>query len=179
MLILIDQDGVLADFERGFHRAWMASGHPYPAIDLAERRQFRVRDDYPESCQPAVDAIYTAEGFYRDLPPIAGAIDALRAMLAEGIDLRICTSPLNHYRYCVPEKYQWVEQHLGREFVARMIVTKDKTIVHGDILIDDNPQIHGSRTPDWQHVLFDQPYNRHREGPRMSWANWRDVLLKP
>jgi 5'-nucleotidase len=175
-LILVDQDGVLANFESGFYAAWQAAGHPHPALPLEQRRSFYVRDDYPAALRAEVEAIYTAPGFYRDLPAISGAVEALTTLLEQGHDVRICTSPLTQYRHCVPEKYEWVERHLGAEFVTRMIVSKDKTIVHGDLLVDDNPQIKGPCTPSWQHVIFDQPYNRQVEGTRMNWANWRDVL---
>lgn len=178
-LILIDQDGVLADFERGFYAAWQAGGHPHPALPLEQRRSFYVRDDYPAKLRAEVEAIYTAPGFYRDLPAITGAVDALTALLEQGHDVRICTSPLNQYRNCVPEKFEWVERHLGSQFVSRIIVTKDKTIVRGDVLVDDKPNVTGSFLPSWQHVLFDQPYNRHVGGVRMTWANWRDVLCTP
>ncbi len=80
-----------------------------------------------ERLRETVDEIYTSPGFFRELRPIAGALDAVR----------ICTSPLNQYRNCVPEKYEWVERHLGAEFVGRMIVTKDKTLMHGDVLVDE------------------------------------------
>jgi 5'-nucleotidase len=179
MLILIDQDGVLADFDKAFHAAWEALDHPHPAVPPSERRTFYVRDDYPVHLRATVEEIYTSQSFFRNLPPIEGAIEAVRELLALGHDVRICTSPLNQYRHCVLEKYEWVEQHLGVDFVNhRMIVTKDKTLVHGDILVDDKPCVTGVRNPDWWHVVFDQPYNRHVGGARMTWATWREVLLK-
>ena len=42
------------------------------------------------------------------------------------------------------EKYQWVEKYLGKSAVSQLMLTKDKTIVHGDILIDDKPMIKDS-----------------------------------
>jgi 5'-nucleotidase len=177
MLILIDQDGVLADFETGFHTAWHAGGHAYPALPIDDRRSFYVRDDYPAHLRKTVEAIYMAPGFYRALPAITGAVDAVIELLKMGHDVRICTSPLNHYRHCLPEKYEWVDHHLGPEFVKRLIVTKDKTVVHGDVLVDDKPEVTGTQKPDWCHVVYDQPYNRHVNGARMSWANWQEVLL--
>ena len=175
MLILIDQDGVLADFERGFHAVWKATGHePLP---LHERQTFYVRDDYPVHLRQEVEAVYLSPGFFRELPPIEGAIDALSELLESGHNVRICTSPLNKYRHCLPEKYEWIEQHLGSDFVSRIIVTKDKTLIHGDVLIDDNPKVSGLRMAPWKHIIFDQPYNRHVDGPRMTWKNWRDILF--
>ena len=175
MLILIDQDGVLADFERGFHAAWKATGHE--PIPLHERQTFYVRDDYPVHLRQEVEAVYLSPGFFRELPPTEGAIEALCELLESGHDVRICTSPLNQYRHCLPEKYEWIERHLGSDFVPRMIVTKDKTLIHGDVLIDDNPKVAGPRTPPWKHIIFDQPYNRHVDGPRMTWENWREILF--
>ncbi len=41
-------------------------------------------------------------------------------------------------------QFEWVQQHLGRGWVNRLVITKDKTIVTGDLLIDDRPKIKGS-----------------------------------
>ncbi len=176
MLVLIDQDGVLADFDQGFYAAWAQSGHDHPALPPHQRKSFYVRDDYPAHLATSVEQIYTAPGFFRDLKPIEGAVEAIQGLLNAGHDVRICTSPLNSYRNCVQEKYEWVEQHLGLDFVARMIVTKDKTVVFGDVLIDDKPTITGTRTPSWRHILYSQPYNQHVTGERLTWQNWRNVL---
>ena len=86
------------------------------------------------------EAIYTAPGFIRNLPPVPGALDAVKELLALGMDVRICTSPLSQFENCVAEKYLWVEKHLGRDATNRLILTKDKTLVHGSLLIDDKPQ---------------------------------------
>ena len=58
-----------------------------------------------------------------------------------------------------------------------MIVTRDKTVVAGDVLVDDKPSVDGVGIPSWEHVVFDQPYNRGTEGRRLvSWRDWRRVL---
>ena len=44
---------------------------------------------------------------------------------------------------CVFFQYAWVEKHLGHEFLEQIILTRDKTVVSGDILIDDKPDILG------------------------------------
>jgi 5'-nucleotidase len=66
----------------------------------------------------------------------------------------------------------------GSEFTKGVILPRDKTLVRGDVLIDDKPTIGGISTPQWRHVLFDQPYNRHLSGPRVQWENWREVLAQ-
>lgn len=42
-----------------------------------------------------------------------------------------------------PIQYRWVEQNLGPQFVERIILTRDKTVVMGDLLIDDKDNIQG------------------------------------
>lgn len=42
-----------------------------------------------------------------------------------------------------PVQYRWVEQNLGPQFVERIILTRDKTVVMGDLLIDDKDDIQG------------------------------------
>lgn len=176
MLILVDQDGVLADFHAGFEHAWRAAGHALPPIPLAQRKSFYLREDYPAEWRAAVVETFTQPGFFRDLPPITGAVEALRSMLALGHEVAICTSPLLEYQHCVAEKYAWVEHHLGADFIPRIVLTRDKTLVHGDVLIDDKPVIDGLRRPDWRHLIYDQPYNRTATGPRLTWADWREKL---
>ena len=177
MLLLIDQDNVLADFTRVVYTEMCARGHRERALPPAKQTAYPLEHHYPPDLHGELRTIYTAEGFFRSLPPIEGAIQAVKEMAAEGIDVRICTHPIQAYRNCVGEKYEWVERHLGAEFTTRMVLTRDKTIVAGDALIDDNPRITGSRTPSWQHIVFDQPYNRAVPGPRLKgWADWRDVL---
>ena len=176
MLLLIDQDNVLSDFETGFRLEWSARGHAFPALLPEQRKDFHLLNDYPAHLAGEVEAIYNTPGFFSGLPPVPGAIAGIRAMLEAGHEVRICTSPLIKYRHCVTEKYEWVERHLGADFVPLVILTRDKTLVHGDILVDDKPEITGARTPSWRHVLYDQPYNRHVAGPRMTWPAWQTAL---
>jgi 5'-nucleotidase len=177
MLILIDQDGVLADFENAFVAAWRDAHPDIPPVEFADRRSFHILEDYAPELRPLAEALYTAPGFIRDLPPVDGAIEAVRELAALGLDVRICSSPLRQYENCVAEKYQWVERHLGRAWTERLILTRDKTLVQGDILIDDRPAIEGAARPRWRHILYDAPYNRTvADKPRLSWANWRNVL---
>ncbi len=177
MLILLDQDGVLADFEHAFIDAWRIRYPDVPPVEFEDRKSFYLRQDYPPELRAQAEAIYTAPGFIRNLPPVPGALDAVHELLALGMDVRICTSPLSQFENCVAEKYLWVERHLGRDATNRLILSKDKTLVYGDLLIDDKPLIEGAVKPRWKHILFDAPYNRHVTGQaRMSWDNWRSVL---
>lgn len=176
MIILVDMDGVIADFESGFQKAWSKLGTDFPAIPLKERVLPRVVDQYPSHLARLVAEVCQAPGFYKHLPPIPGAVAGVRAMLEQGHQVAFCTSPLTAYRNCVLEKFEWIEEHFDQGFTDRVVMTKDKTLVSGDVLIDDQPTVRGLLAPLWQHVIFDQPYNQGVPGPRMSWLSWEDAL---
>jgi hypothetical protein len=85
---------------------------------------------------------------------------------------------------------------LGEEFLHRLMIVRDKTLVKGAILIDDKPQVSGIvEQPEWTHVIFTRSYNKDRKGnmlhfcsddelrvvqgvPRLNrWSEWRQVVV--
>ncbi len=116
-------------------------------------------------------------GFYARLQPIPGAKKALREIRDAGHDVWIVTSPWVSNPTCASDKLYWVAKKYGSHWASRVILTKDTTLVDGDYLINDKPEIKGSREPSWEHVLFDQPYNRDVPKRRISnWGMWRSIL---
>ncbi len=177
MIILVDMDGVIADFEKGLLETYK---NRYPNkyfVSLDQRTSFYVKEQYPDELQPLIEEIYLAKGFFLGLPPIEGSLDALVELSLKGNEIYICTSPLLNNPFCVQEKYDWVINHLGKDWAKKMIVSKDKTIIHGDFLIDDKPYIKGVQQPTWEHILYSQPYNAHIDyKKRMTWQNWKSVI---
>lgn len=177
MLVLVDQDQTLADFGTGFDRRFGAAHPDAPHAPRDRATSYWIEDSYPPHWHERIRAVPTQPGFFRDLPPLPGARDALEAMLDAGHDVRICTAPVRAYRHCVREKYEWVEEHLGPHWTERMIITRDKTLVVGDVLIDDKPEVVGTfADPPWTHVYYRTPYNRHLPGRHLDWSTWHQVL---
>jgi len=177
MRILIDMDGVIADFDGEFLKRWRERYPDKFYVPMEERTAFYVKDQYPEELKPLVTAIVREPGFFRGIMPMEGCMEALLEMEAMGHEVFICTSPLGAYKNCVLEKFEWVDQFLGPEWVKRIVLTKDKTIVKADVIIDDKPEIIGVESaPSWEHILYDRPYNRDVNKKRLTWENWKDVL---
>jgi len=178
MRILVDMDGVLVDYEQGFLDEWKKQ-HPEKAfVPIEKKKSFYHEDVYPEEYKEFVRAIPLTPHFYRNLKPIPGAIEAIKEIADSGHEVFICTSPSVTNNTCVQNKFEWVEEHLGKEWKHKIVLTKDKTVVNGDVLIDDKPRIDGIEgKPSWVHVLYDQPYNRWlKRVKRLTWENWREVL---
>lgn len=178
MRFLIDMDGVLADFDARLVAELEDAGYPNVDEWVTHRPYFEFGpvDDI------LVRTVMKQPGFFRSLAPVVHAIEALREMVAEGHEVFLVTSPLSNSDHCIPEKIEWVKRHLGEDWLRRLVITKDKTIVRGDLLVEDNPEPNGvDARPAWNLVMFDRSYNRRCAHPALvgrlhSWRNWRDLL---
>lgn len=169
-VILIDMDNVIADQIGGFYRIL---ADEYPEITLPPREaltHFDIELNFPEEHRALIRSLRLRKGFFRTLSLIEGAKEGLTHLTDAGFDVRIVTAPTWEWTHCVPEKYAWVEEHLGRDWCGKIILTRDKTFVRGDVLIDDAPKVSGSFPPTWQHVPYEQPYNHDVEKERVTWG---------
>jgi 5'-nucleotidase len=178
MRVLVDMDGVIADWGRAYNDSLDVFGDEAANIPRHQNQlTFDLHAGRTDAEKEIIGAVMVEPGFYSRLVPIAGAKNALKSMLKAGHDVRIVTSPWVSNPTCASDKLNWIVDHYGSHWGARVIITADKTLVRGDILIDDKPEIHGECEPDWEHVLFDQPYNQDNPRRRLlDWTGWEDIL---
>lgn len=176
--ILVDMDGVIADWGHAYGESLDAHGAAAAGIPRhADQRSFNLNEGRTDEEKAIIAAVMIETGFYTRLRPIPGAKQALKAMLKAGHDVRICTSPWVSNPTCASDKLNWVAKHYGTHWAQRVIITTDKTLVLGDILIDDKPEVTGVAVPTWMHVLFHQPYNSEVVKPRLrSWNDWELIV---
>ncbi len=139
--IYIDMDDVLCDFTK--RRGEMLYKNPVMS--------------YPQS----------QYGFYENLEPILGGINAMVYFLTDSsYDPYILTAPSVLNPLCYTEKRVWVEKYLGMEYVNRLIISPNKSLLKGDYLIDDCREGRGQEHfegklihfgsdvfPDWQTTI--------------------------
>lgn len=142
-VIYTDQDGVLANFIGS-----IPNGH------------LLTHDSEPSEMYE--------KGFYRNLKVNDGALEAIDKILSSNkIDLYVASKPAVKNPYCASEKYEWLQEHFPPLF-KKTFLTCDKTLLRGDMLIDDHP----TRWKNFEGIVF--PFN-HLE-PRESWAKVIDLL---
>lgn len=108
--VMIDMDGVLCDLASAFERA---------------------RGEQPDIAYPQ-----SIPGLFASLEPMPGAIEAVNRLRAEH-DVWILSAPSVRNANSYTEKRIWIEKHFDLDMAYRLILAPDKSLVMGDVLIDD------------------------------------------
>lgn len=176
-ILLIDQDDTLVDFGGSVHKV-VEEKYNIVVPPLSKRDNFNLLTTIPGLTQEMVMEIFHTAGFYRNLEPLPGAIEALKEMRELGVNAFICTSPIYTNESCASDKISSLREHHGDWWGNRAIITKDKTLIRGDYLIDDKQNITGLIKPEWEQVVYDQPYNQNLvENKRIfNWADWKEIV---
>ena len=176
--VLIDQDDAQAGFTEYLLKRCKEEMPEENWLPLEAHTNLYFVSHYPERLHERIYAISFAPGFFLNLPLIDGFPEALAAMRDRGLKPKTCTSLIPGHQTCVQEKIEWTRRNVSHDFARVMHIGKDKTGVRGRILIDNRPHIIGDFVPEWEHVLYDQPHNRHvTDRRRLTWQNWKEVLV--
>lgn len=179
MRVLVDLDGVVADWGFGYDREaefyglWREGGMAY-----SDRPTWDLNWNLTPKGKLINQRIMERCGFYRELPPIPGAISAIHT-LARSFEIWFVSTPFLTHETCASEKLAWVGEHFGQEYQRRTILTMDKTLVNGDVLIDDKPEVTGVATPTWKHLCFgDYGYSSTTQSQRVrDWGEAQEAVL--
>lgn len=180
--VLVDMDGVLAFFDKKLVEIWKQKWPNDDVDKILNRDTFEIDgiENFANDAREKVDEIYLSKGFFESLEPMANNLGrlALNEMASMGHEVYILTSAGSRAMHAPSEKFFWIRNYLGPEWVSKIIVSKDKNVVHGDFLIDDKPEPNGEEnTHSWEHIIYDRPYNRHVIGKRrITWENWKENL---
>jgi len=84
-----------------------------------------------------IDTIFKTGHFFFDIPPIPGAVEAIKK-LRDYYDIYIVTTPYLGANDPFKDKHNWVLKYL-KFLKENMILTSHKELICGDILVDDRP----------------------------------------
>ncbi len=134
MTLIIDMDEVMADaitrflewYERDF-------GVHYTKADLYGTKLHLL---VPEEHRKIVREYPHQKGFFKNLPLIENSMEVIE-QLNNRFEVYVASAAME-FRYSLEEKYDWLDQHFPFIHWKRRIFCGDKSIVKGDILIDDH-----------------------------------------
>jgi len=178
--VLVDMDGVMADFDS-------AAVKSVPLHLIVPRAHFYVAEDYAPELHPQIEATYNAPGFFENLKPMPGLLEAWQGMLDWGYNPRVASAPLSTNETSVSGKIQWLNRILVPEFgpniVEQAIFDKEKWKYPGIALLDDRPNIprgrDGKDEASWEHILFGWPHMEvvPEAGTNLRLKNWHNKEL--
>jgi 5'(3')-deoxyribonucleotidase len=135
-ILYIDMDGVVADFEKSIR------------LHLPEWDRMSQEEKAGQT-----DAVCgNVPGFFENLDPIHGAIDAVKR-LSEVYETYFLSAAMWNVPQSYSEKRLWVEKHFGDGFRKRLILTHRKDLAIGHFLVDDRTS-HGAGKFIGKHLQF-------------------------
>ena len=185
-VILLDCDEVLSDFVSSvLQEVFVLTGtmrdrNTILGWNIAEQLNL---SEWEDRC---LKEQIKSEGFCAGLKLVPGAVEGVRS-LREWADVRVITSP-----YPSPfwefERREWLHEAFGFHRENEIIQTGGKTIVHGDVLVDDKYETirdWSARWPMSDAILWLAPWNDHRGWTGATTTGWDDLvpylekILKP
>lgn len=176
-VLLLDMDGPLADFDRHGWEVCQDRGWSFDVPDHEHQTARYFTDHMPNKHERRwARELIESSGWFDSLPPTPGAIDGARELIEAGFDVWVCTKPLEANPTCRDDKGRWLRRHIP-ELEHKLILTPDKSMVVGAILLDDAPKMEWLPRSTWKPVIFDAPFN----GLQSEWGGlirfrWGDPL---
>ena len=176
-LLLLDMDGPLAAFDVALWAFCQSMDIRMNITDLDDpnRKYYMTENMLLPKDQVLTRYMLDKSSFFRNLPVTNGAIEGVELLQSE-FDVWVCTKPLDTNPTCRNDKMWWISHHFPNLY-TKVIMTPNKSMVAGDILLDDAPNPIYMHTSIWRPVVFRDTFN----GEGSHWAHlphwsWDDPL---
>jgi 5'(3')-deoxyribonucleotidase len=175
----VDLDGVVADFYGGL-RPIAAEWLGVNVESLPQRVSWGLVEwgvsDAPGGYERLHRFAVTQRALFANMPPMAGAPQALRRLSIEGMRIRIITHRLfikYFHQVAVSQTIQWLDRHDIPYWDLCFMQQKDA--VGADLYIEDSPSnIERLRAQGQKTIVFTNSTNELLPGPRAN--TWDEVL---
>ena len=162
--ILLDIDGVVAGFAEHYldtlHKLTGFRAHTHQI----DRWHFHECEWFPKEAKRQVEAEIEKPGWCYGIPLLPHAIGLVGSLREIGTVYAV-TSPWASSKHWMYERTEWLHHRLGIR-QRHVVHTMAKSLVAGDVLIDDKPE----NVEDWAQahakgrgILFTAPHNRLHE----------------
>lgn len=163
--ILVDMDGIVADLATPWFEIYNKR-HPDDILTTENQRTW----DFGKSAKYKGDiySILKTEGLYRELKPIEGSQDAIKAIQAikaadgsAAYEVFFLTASITAPDI-LADKSWWVRHHFPNVPIKNFFTGYKKSMVKGDVFIDDSPRNmseYRAAWPDAKILTIEYPYN--------------------
>ncbi len=176
--VLLDVDGVIANFLGATLNRLNAAGKEVPYTE-ENWPSWDIAETIPQH-KDFLHKIWSSKYFCTGIPPYNGAVEGV-LNLTSVADVYFVTAPAWYSEYWMDERYCWLEYHFKHKIPIkdRLIFTRAKHLVQGDIFVDDNYK-HvmdhpNSQTMDKFSLLWSRPYNKFHQTYCPVVRNWDEL----
>lgn len=173
MIIFVDMDEVIADTYGHFIRLYnLEFGE---SLDIKDIQEGEAWQNIPAERQDRVKQYHWEPGFFIDLDPLPGSQEVMEE-LSSRHQVYIATAA-TQFPNSLREKSDWLDQYFPFIHWKNRILCGDKSILKGDVLIDDRS--YNLRAFDGRSILFASPHNNGSTGFEKvhNWFEIKDLLL--
>jgi len=165
-------DEVMADTYAKFVDAYEDRKGRRPSDEeLQGKKVYELADDVADLRR----AMYEP-GFFRDVAVMPDAQEVVKELYEE-YEVYIVTTA-TEFKYSFLDKYEWLAEHFPFIHHRRIVFCGNKSIVHGDFMIDD--KVSNLKGFNGTGLLFRSPHNYHDRGYTRveNWAEVRDYFTR-
>jgi len=178
--ILIDLDGVVCDLLTPWCAEYNRRYDDNLTVDQFAA-SWQVHDNV--KCGDKIYDIFEEEGFFRDLPFMPLAYDAMRELHnLEKLGLIECyiVSDCSGNATIAKDKFLWIQKYMPWFDCDRVILTAAKHLVSGDVLIEDSPKKllkwTAAQGHEILHFLMPAPHNKEVSGDFHRVSSWDQIM---
>ena len=175
MKIFVDMDSTLNDFTKGYVDYYNKLYNKNVKLKNKDLVKYEISKALPNvSDDDALvirQDIFSTPGFWLDIPAMENAIVTMKH-LYDNHEVYIVTAPWKTSLNCYNEKIQWIQRYMPWFDLDKVIYCRDKHLLRGDIIIDDNPHYLKTHNCDFA-IAPRYPFNS--ELPTFYFDNWNEV----
>lgn len=172
MNLLIDIDGTVADLGTEWLGKYNLDYNDTLTND--DILNWNTHTFVKPECGTKIYDYLSLPDLYDNVKPIPGALEVIGQLRQEGHRIIYVTSGL------YPAKIEWLfkrgfmpDGYIGWASSPDFVIAHDKSLIRGDLLVDDKPENVYDFNPDTS-ILFDQPWNREAQYLTRA-RGWSDV----
>lgn len=172
LTILIDMDDTIENLLE----CWVSELNKAYGTDVKYDEVFvwDMTKVFPSLTKPEIYAPLHNPDFWSKVQPLPGSVEYVKRLIDDGHNVYIVTT--SHYTDIKSKMENVLEKHFPFISWKNVIITSNKQLVNGDILIDDG--VHNLEGGKYIKILMDAPHNRSYDAEKNGMLrvyNWEEI----